>query len=598
MDIIKQNPFRILGLPANTTERDLQRQIGIIKRYAEIGKTKSFDYDLEILGDIKRDLDDIQLAANRIEQSDNKLVYSLFWFVNNSPIDEIALNYLKQETKKSIEIWKKSLKNEITHKNFSSYQNFSTLALIYSVKNGQVNLRTLRIAIKLKGHLLNSASLKDFSKLVTNNGYGHNSSEISRKFVREIFGLLKPYFNKTYGITPTDVISLFGTYPASIQKYISSMFTEVSTSNIENKIEKTVQKRKDKPKNAEVLGEDLYKSTKSDLTLLKKILGTSSVQYQLISNKLANEILECSIDFFNKNIEEDTGLDLGNYALRVAEFAKSIDPNGQTLDRVNKAIEDIQDWIDETPEREKFKTVKKEVDYINARILHFENVQDSTENVENLLKVCKPELLEIKKRLGKYDDLYIRVSSTVVRNAQNMLVNIVNSAIEGNSKSSNGFVLGVTSPLKTLPLKMLIRKALELTFLFGYFDMDYALKEHYKDNLSAIKSLAQNLHISTLSPEDKIRSEIQNLEGLLSHTKTKQYYSKKLQRLNNEMVEIQQWQIWRSRERKEAEIRIQQQKINELKIIGEREREQDILRIENQIIIKQKELNHLINYIN
>ena len=47
MNIIKQNPFRVLGLLGNSTERELQKQIGIIKRYAEIGKSKSFDYDFE-----------------------------------------------------------------------------------------------------------------------------------------------------------------------------------------------------------------------------------------------------------------------------------------------------------------------------------------------------------------------------------------------------------------------------------------------------------------------------------------------------------------------------------------------------------------------
>lgn len=40
MQIIKQNPYRVLGLMANSSERELQKQIAVIKRYSEIGNDK------------------------------------------------------------------------------------------------------------------------------------------------------------------------------------------------------------------------------------------------------------------------------------------------------------------------------------------------------------------------------------------------------------------------------------------------------------------------------------------------------------------------------------------------------------------------------
>ena len=97
MSIVKQNPFRVLGLLGDSTERELQKQIATIKRFAEVGKTKSFDYDFEFLGAVSRDMDDIQHAARTIEQAHKKLLYSLFWFVKNNRFDEIALNNLKDQ---------------------------------------------------------------------------------------------------------------------------------------------------------------------------------------------------------------------------------------------------------------------------------------------------------------------------------------------------------------------------------------------------------------------------------------------------------------------------------------------------------------------
>jgi len=294
MNIITHNPFRILGLTGNATERELQKQINLIKRYAEVGKSKSFDYDFEFIGDFTRNSDDVQEASNRIEQAHKKLLFSLFWFVKNNQLDEIAFNNLKEtETDKAIEIWNKTLKEEITTKNYSSYLNLSTLYIALSTIADQIDLQKLQVGISLKANLIHSESLKDFSKLVTGNGVVNDPIEVSKKFADEVIDLLKPYLNKKKGISTKKLISLFKTFPTSIQKYISAKFTEVPISSIESKIEKTIDKRKDNPRDAEEFGEELYKSTKSDIALLKKVMGASNVQFQMIVNKLANEILQC-----------------------------------------------------------------------------------------------------------------------------------------------------------------------------------------------------------------------------------------------------------------------------------------------------------------
>ena len=119
MSIVKQNPFRILGLVGNSSERELQKQIGILKRFAEIGKLKSFDYDFEFMGEFSRKLEDVQKAASQIEQAQNKVHYAVFWFITNSNYDEIALTNLKDKNiEKANEIWEKTIKSEISNKNY------------------------------------------------------------------------------------------------------------------------------------------------------------------------------------------------------------------------------------------------------------------------------------------------------------------------------------------------------------------------------------------------------------------------------------------------------------------------------------------------
>ncbi|MBC8488646.1 MAG: hypothetical protein H8D45_21690, partial [Bacteroidetes bacterium] len=252
MNIITQNPFRVLGLTGNSSERELQKQIGIIKRYAEIGKSKTLDYDFEFMGNFSRTLDDIKQAASNIEQAQKKLHYSLFWFVKNNQFDEIALNNLKdQNIEKAIEIWNKTLKEEVSNKNYSSYLNLSTLYIALSTLDGQLDFQSLQAGIDLKGNLIHSDNIKDFSKLVTGNGLAIDSADISKKFIEEIIELLKPYLNKNNGISTNELISLFNSHPKNSQKYLSGKFTEVANSNIENKIDKSLTKRKENPRDAE-----------------------------------------------------------------------------------------------------------------------------------------------------------------------------------------------------------------------------------------------------------------------------------------------------------------------------------------------------------
>jgi len=163
----------------------------------------------------------------------------------------------------------------------------------------------LQIGIDLKGKLINSEYIKDLSKIVTGNGIATEAIEINKKFIEEIIELLKPYLNKKEGLSTNDLMAMFESFPQSSQKFLSGRFTEVPISNIENNIEKTLVKREEKPGAAVHYGEELYKSTKIDLALLKKMLGANNVQFQMLANKLANEIMQCSITYYNYYREED-----------------------------------------------------------------------------------------------------------------------------------------------------------------------------------------------------------------------------------------------------------------------------------------------------
>ncbi|QIY82853.1 hypothetical protein HER18_04530 [Chryseobacterium sp. NEB161] len=108
MNSILNNPYRIAGILSNSTEKDILKQKSKIKRFSEVGKTITSEYDFPFLNSLQRSSTLIDKAFSDIEQNQNKVTHSLFWFINLNPIDNTAIQHLISGNKeKAIEIWKK-----------------------------------------------------------------------------------------------------------------------------------------------------------------------------------------------------------------------------------------------------------------------------------------------------------------------------------------------------------------------------------------------------------------------------------------------------------------------------------------------------------
>ncbi|MCX6228043.1 MAG: hypothetical protein NTV75_02485 [Bacteroidia bacterium] len=485
MNAVKNNPYRTLGLFGNSTEKELQKQIATIKRFAEVGKTKAFDYDFPFFGEVVRSTEKVQEAASKIEQAKNKVHYALFWFLNSGHIDEAALNNLKDgHIEKATEIWEKTLKDStVTVKNFAAISNLSTLQLGIVTYNGSFDPEKFTASIELKGKLIMSDACDSFIKTVIGEGISINRETILKEFADEVMQIIKPYLNKPNGIKSSQLISAFNSFPNEIRQYVSGKFTDRPINNIENQIEKTKQKRDDNPNDAEEYGEELYKNTKEDLVFLKNVWGANNVQYQMIANKLANEILQCAIEFFNE-LQGNNDFDPGESAMKVMKMAKAINPTGQTKSRLDENIENVQEWINDSEERNRHSKIKEDLEFVASKLQRFQNIPDTISNAKDLVVSCKPKLINIKTALGSTDDFYSKLSSAVVNNALNALISVVNEA-------QNGLQYDRTK-LFTLPTT--ISSALEVINLMSGMDMVYELRNRFNQNKTTISNIQSQLN--------------------------------------------------------------------------------------------------------
>ena len=336
MKIIQNNPYRVAGILSNATAKELQKQKGKIKAFSKVGKEITSEFDFDFLNSIERTEQNIEKAFSNIEQNQDKVNNSLFWFLKASPFDETAISYLiKGDIEKAKEIWGKVTNGkEVNSKNFSAFNNIGTLKLLskseFEIKEG----------IEAKIKLIESDYFENFVHIVADQTFTIDNRKQSQKLIDELLTQFKNQYSSA------DALDLFSNCNGTTQKYLSKKFTEEPMHNIESNIESTKRKRKDDKINAYKYGKSLHKKTKEDLKLLKSLLGTSDLNYKRIADELSKEIMQCSIDYFNESQELEKENDFLKDAMKLAKIAESIAVGKFTKDKAKDNINSLKEMKD------------------------------------------------------------------------------------------------------------------------------------------------------------------------------------------------------------------------------------------------------------
>lgn len=534
MNLIDNNPYRILGLPITASEKEIARQISTLSTHAKtFGKTKSLDTDFPFLSTINRNPSEIEEAKKQIEKSENKLLYSLFWFWKNNSVDELTLEVLKEgNTNKAIEICEKSVfankinvykpivfienliksstdwstknsenhlltlkddeyiierkaetsssipvvyaeinddenwtiecdtewhngvddigygiiigrdgenyfsfdlagngyycfgkdtestyekliswkkcdainkwsknhvqiekindrlnfyinlefvdsiqyqklvgkyfgfkvtKNQkisfrnfkfcklvedetygeginVTLKNFSNLKNLSTLYLSMATYNGTFQIDNFKKGIVLAKTFFTAENFDDFSKLIAGERYIYKPDKVLHFYVNEVIDSLKNYIEKPNGISTSQLINTFSSFPVEAKHFLNKRFVSKQIHNIEKEIEIAKTERNKSASTAHETGKKLISNTKSDIAYLKNVLGESDYEYQIIADKLSLAIVQCGIDHYIATKNDEV-------YLHEYEFALSIAVTERTRERAKENLDSCKEWI-------------------------------------------------------------------------------------------------------------------------------------------------------------------------------------------------------------------------------------------------------------
>lgn len=490
MKLILNNPYRIAGILSNASTREVLARKNRISAYAKVGKEINSEYDFPFFDSLHRSNVSIDKAFSDIEQNQNKVFHSLFWFINLSTVDNVAIQHLTAGNKeKATEIWDKLTEvKEVTPKNFSAFNNIGTLYLL-GVSNVEI-----KKGITAKFKLIESESFQDFVHSVADENFAIDKNKQIEILINEL--LLQ--FKNSYSTAET--IELFSNCNGTTQKHLSKKFTQEPIHKIETQIEHCTKKRSDDKSNAYRFGTDLYSNTNNELTLLKSIAGSNDLQYKLLADNVAKEMLQCSVDYFNELQEIE---DPSTKSIFLLQTALSIDISQQTANRINENLIEVHEYAKTAIIKKDLASVVKmleEKDDEKPSRVWFEKEPNGEyklktgfkpwlSDAEKIIVKSIPFLINIKAVLKEDNDFYLQLSAGICAKAQNYIIEVINDAQQTS----------ITGTIHYQELKSKLKEAWKITQLLGCLDMNFQFKNNYEENKQALKNLCSTVDVETPS---------------------------------------------------------------------------------------------------
>ena len=122
-DIILNNPFRVLGVYANSSYREIVATICKATKFMEVGRKIDYPIDvrkvknLNVKSSLTHSLEDLDNALALLSNSEDRLKYAQFWFLRMTPLDDEAFDVLfSGKPNHAIYVWNRE-------DNLSSLQN-------------------------------------------------------------------------------------------------------------------------------------------------------------------------------------------------------------------------------------------------------------------------------------------------------------------------------------------------------------------------------------------------------------------------------------------------------------------------------------------
>ena len=202
---------------------------------------------------------------------------------------------------------------------------------------------------------LESDFINDFIKLSSDETYKISKEAIQIQFLTQVYSQIEKIDASLVDWYIEFILKINFT---AKQNYLNN-FVSKPIEVVKNLIEENKIVRKESPSKAYVLGNSLYTIGIEKIITIQNILGKNNIQFTSISDKLSDEILQCGIVYFKKF--RDTATDPSAKAMDLFKKAKKLAVGSIAIQRCQENTENLQEWIDEKPERDKHNRISADL---------------------------------------------------------------------------------------------------------------------------------------------------------------------------------------------------------------------------------------------
>jgi uncharacterized protein YukE len=487
MKLILFNPYRNVGLLVGATAREQDRQVRRLIQFIEAEQEPEEDFSFPTLGNLHRTIESVTDAASKLNHDSYRMNAALFWFYKGNAItDEPAFDAIKDgDLDQVLNIWSKlTATADVTQRNASAYNNLSTLYLSGILEGTNTNEAILEQGISLKLKFLESDFIKDFKALATDETFKTTKKDLQLIFLNQV----QNEVDKNGGVTSQKFLEILTKQTFSAKEDFLKGFAQKPIEQLERLLNDCKTQRKTKKEDVIVAGDNLYNASKPILAQLKAILGISNLKYTSISDKISDEVLQCGIQLFNDYKDHKT-YDLSEPAMKLFAQAKTIAKGSIVKQRCQENTENLQEWIDEKPEREKKAKILVDFENLKNLIDEYDGKSETVSNAKQLLASAVPYLNNLKSVLGSSDELYLGLSSRIASDAQKKLVSEVNRLQEKFSNSYDN----ATKIAAIILLKQKVNEAYEVITTIGGMDLRQDFRNSYTTNRNSLSNLKTQL---------------------------------------------------------------------------------------------------------
>ena len=340
--LVGKNPYRILGVYANATSKEMQKNLSRISAFAKVGRSEGFPTDFSAAFRVAsalmrvefeaavfepgRDEAAVAAAQAQLHSAGDRLVHLCFWWTCATPADEAAFRKLETgDLMGALAVWNRA-------HNVSAVVNAMTTSWL----------------------LADTATV------------GAKAEELFCTMGDELCALIDPTLRlepesliRRFFVALTDVGCRVEMLPQGTHEVWRRLWSEYAAMPYLRAIEKEVAAAAslgDVPAENLQAAKRLKALAVRVLPQLKKIYADDVLAYQVQADKLAEAVLQRAIVFFN----ESEGGEVVYQAMPLQQYALSIAEGEPTRQRCRENVAVLQGWVDDLSPQ----TVKQHLDRV------------------------------------------------------------------------------------------------------------------------------------------------------------------------------------------------------------------------------------------